>query len=599
MNVTVSVEPGPHVSLVFAGDPLPDRDREALVPIRAERSVDQDLLEDASLRIENALREQGYRAARAPYTREEKGGELVLTFTIARGPLHRVESVETSGNCAHHRRRPRAAAADQARRSVRRRARRPRRRGDHGALPRPRLHAGGGEARTSRCCPRPTRRRRAVSAGRDPIRRSTKGRRRSSRSVEFAGRTRRCEKALRAQMGLDGGRPFYRPQLSVDRDAIERAYRNRGFQSVAVTSQLSFEDDQQFVSITWTIREGEQITVDRVLINGNARTSARPDSPRADDQAGQPDERRRDDREPAAAGRARAVPPRPHHRAAAHRIAARATCSSIWRRPTPRPSTTAAASRSAASARATMTASGAVDRLDVGPRGFFSISRRNLWGKNRSVTLFGRVTLRRASRRRQPRSDRQRRLRLQRLSRPVHVPRAARVRHDRRRAVHGLRRAEPPHQLHLQSQGRHRRLRAPRRRVHADRPLHLRLHEGVRRADRAGRSAADRSPVPAGQAVEGLRRRAARLARRRARSAARRGHRPRHVGGGQGARIRGGLREDVRAGLHLPASARARLRDRGRRAARSCGRLRAERRRRRSRLPAFARATAGRRSTRR
>jgi outer membrane protein insertion porin family len=37
----------------------------------------------------------------------------------------------------------------------------------------------------------------------------------------------------------------------------------------------------------------------------------------------------------------------------------------------------------------------AIDQLDIGPRGFFAISRRNLWGKNRSVTLFGRVTLRR------------------------------------------------------------------------------------------------------------------------------------------------------------------------------------------------------------
>ena len=42
---------------------------------------------------------------------------------------------------------------------------------------------------------------------------------------------------------------------------------------------------------------------------------------------------------------------------------------------------------------------GAIDELDVGPRGFFAISRRNLWGKNRSVTLFGRVTLRPRGRR--------------------------------------------------------------------------------------------------------------------------------------------------------------------------------------------------------
>ena len=98
VNITIAAEPGPRVSVVFAGDPLPEGNRDAFVPIRAERSVDQDLLEDASLRIENALREQGYRNARASYAREEKGGELVLTFTIARGPLHRIESVQTGGN---------------------------------------------------------------------------------------------------------------------------------------------------------------------------------------------------------------------------------------------------------------------------------------------------------------------------------------------------------------------------------------------------------------------------------------------------------------------------------------------------------------------
>ena len=40
MSVTLSVEPGPHVSLIFAGDPMPEGNREALVPIHAERAVD-------------------------------------------------------------------------------------------------------------------------------------------------------------------------------------------------------------------------------------------------------------------------------------------------------------------------------------------------------------------------------------------------------------------------------------------------------------------------------------------------------------------------------------------------------------------------------
>jgi outer membrane protein assembly factor BamA len=36
----------------------------------------------------------------------------------------------------------------------------------------------------------------------------------------------------------------------------------------------------------------------------------------------------------------------------------------------------------------------AVERIDIAPRAFFQVSRRNLWGKNRSVTLFTRVSLR-------------------------------------------------------------------------------------------------------------------------------------------------------------------------------------------------------------
>ena len=162
-----------------------------------------------------------------------------------------------------------------------------------------------------------------------------------------------------------------------------------------------------------------------------------------------------------------------------------------------------------------------------------------------------------------------RRLRLQRLSRPVHVPRAARrsartgdaqvtafIEQGRRSSFNFNRR------------GVTRRLRAAPRRLHGHRPLHLRLHQAVRRADRGRGSAADRSPVSAGQAVEDLRRRAARLARRRARSAARRGGRPRWLGGGARPRIGSRLRQDVRAGLRLSPPAGPPRRDRGRRPAR-------------------------------
>ena len=71
----VSVERGPLVSVAFAGDPLPESDRETLVPVRTEGSADEDLLEDAGAAIEDYLRVRGYRDAVVGYTREERGDE--------------------------------------------------------------------------------------------------------------------------------------------------------------------------------------------------------------------------------------------------------------------------------------------------------------------------------------------------------------------------------------------------------------------------------------------------------------------------------------------------------------------------------------------
>ena len=216
-DVTVTVEPGPHVSLVFAGDPLPDGNRDALVPIRAERSVDQDLLEDASLRIENALREQGYRAARAPYTREEKGGELVLTFTIARGRAASRRIGRDRRQREDHARRSGAAPADQARRSVRRSARRAHCRGHHGAVSRPRFRAGGRQAGHPGAARGAGRQRDRIVRSRFDSK-SSKVRRRSSAASASKATAMIASPALQAQMALQGGKPFYRPQLSVDRD---------------------------------------------------------------------------------------------------------------------------------------------------------------------------------------------------------------------------------------------------------------------------------------------------------------------------------------------------------------------------------------------
>ena len=392
VSVTVSVEPGSRIRIVFAGDPLPEGNRDGLVPVRSERTIDQDLLEDASARIESALKEQGYRNARAPYARDARGDEQILTFTIARGPLHRIESVETAGNTRidHATLAPLlqikngdpfvdarvglVAAAITELYRVRGFAQASLK-SDIQVLP-PAASATGTF--------RPVVVRFEISEGPQTI----------VSGVEFEGTPAIPVATLRAQMALQGGKPFYRPQLAADRDTLERAYRNLGYQNASVISQLAFSVDQALVGVTWLVREGDQIRVDRVLINGNSRISTdlirreltiEPGGPMSDEAMLE------SQRNLAELGLFRRV-----------RITELPRTGSLVRDvlvDLEEAKTTTIdygggleVGRIAGSAD---DGSGAIDELDIGPRGFFAISRRNLWGKNRSVTLFGRVTLRR------------------------------------------------------------------------------------------------------------------------------------------------------------------------------------------------------------
>ena len=84
-DLVLDVRQGPRITVELAGDPLPDADLDALVPIERERSVEEDLLEDADRRIATLLRDRGYRDAVVEHAREADGEGLSLVFTAERG----------------------------------------------------------------------------------------------------------------------------------------------------------------------------------------------------------------------------------------------------------------------------------------------------------------------------------------------------------------------------------------------------------------------------------------------------------------------------------------------------------------------------------
>jgi outer membrane protein assembly complex protein YaeT len=388
-SIAVDVQPGPRVRLVFAGDPLPSGERDRLVPVRAERSIDLDLLEDAGRNIEAYLREQGYRDARASYARSE-GPELVLTFTVTRGPLHRVGAIRVVGNAALPSQdlEPllKIAAGDpfiEARISAVASA----------VVELYRIRGFAAATLTSAVEVLPAESRGGVSFRPVDIRLTVvEGTRTLVGSVAMKGPSSIAEARLRSLLTLSPGRPFYRPLLAADRDSLAGLYRNEGYLSASVAFETSLRDAGQAMDVSWQVREGPRTLVDHILVSGNVHTSTalirreltlRPGAPLGADALMESQRRL------SALGLFRRV-----------RIVELPRSGSPNRdvlvevEEAPSTSVTEGAGIEVGRRLRSSDTGPAEERIEVAPSGFFDVTRRNLWGKNRSISFFTRVALR-------------------------------------------------------------------------------------------------------------------------------------------------------------------------------------------------------------
>jgi len=266
-RLTLVVNPGPHVRVVWAGDAIPAAVHAELVPVEREGSVDEDLLEDSTDRIADYLRGLGYRDATAPHARTTSDGELVITFTVTRGREYRVAGVDVSGA----RNAPPEASAlrvkegqpfSEARVDADRTLLEDayRRRGFAGA----RVAAGAD--------PHPP----ADPSAPVPVQVHlvvTEGFLTTVDRIEFAGGRAIPEATLASIVELKPGAPLVPGRLAADRDGIQAAYQERGYENATVQATTEFAGaDRSRVVVTFHIQEGAQIFVDHVLIVGNVRT---------------------------------------------------------------------------------------------------------------------------------------------------------------------------------------------------------------------------------------------------------------------------------------------------------------------------------------
>jgi outer membrane protein insertion porin family len=388
--LAVNVTTGPRVRIAFTGDSLPADRRDELVPVAREGAVDEDLLEDSSERIVDFLRGQGYRDAAATFSRTTEGDDLVVTFNVTRGPQYRIARVEVTGTEA-------IALVDLAP-ALKLRAGQP---FSTAALSADVSAVQDFYARRgydfARAVPQAEPIEEARDAQQVPVAvriEITEGVRTVVASVRVVGNGALTAGELTAGLVLQPGQPFFPTQLAIDRDAIQLRYGNSGFRNASVTSNPGLSGDGTHADIVFTIEEGPRVYVDHVLIVGNQRT--RPETIRRELQF--------------KSGEPLGV-------AAVTESQRRLTKMGLFRRvritelghgvETSRdvlvtvdeaPVTTMSYGgglEAAERIRADEEQGGvATARIEFAPRAFFEIGRRNLFGKNRSVNLFTRISFR-------------------------------------------------------------------------------------------------------------------------------------------------------------------------------------------------------------
>ena len=330
---------------------------------------------------------RGYRDAIASYTRVMEGERLRLTFTVTRGRRYLVSDVSVTGNQI-------VPTADL-----------------QNALPlkvdapfaQDTLDAGVAAIRTlyrSRGFIRPVIRA-SVAVG-DPA--ADERRVRIAVTVEegpqtrigqvtFVGASAFSDAELRGQIVGLPGRPFSDVEVAADRDNLDQEYRNRGFDAVVITPRVELRNTDTEADVVFTIAEGPQAIVDHIVVIGNRRTKTATIERELMIKAGQPlgaaalvESQQR----LGALGLFRRIQITP----VAHPGEARRDVIVQVEEAPPTTLGYGGGVEGGLRLRPTGESGQAQERFEVAPRGFFEVGRRNLWGKNRAVNLFGRVSLR-------------------------------------------------------------------------------------------------------------------------------------------------------------------------------------------------------------
>ena len=386
-ELAINVDAGANITVVFEGDQLSARERRELVPIEREGSVDEDLLEDSANRIREHLRAQGYRDAQADYQRTPRENSLAVVFTVTKGPQFRTSLVAIEGA---------TAMADADLRAMMRTR--------EGAL----FLESAMDADASAIAEQYRRRGFTqvsvtpvavpVAGSQSPVQMEVRftvaeGPRTRIGTIGVTGSTAVEESALRTALTSATGQPYYQQQVALDRDGMLLVLLNRGYPGAAVDARVMFAPDRSTADITFAVSEGPQVFVEHVLIVGNDKTSADTIRREVTLVSGAPlsyAEINESQRRISSLGLFRRVRITELDHGEANKRDLLVTVEEA-------PATTVGYGGGVEAGqrlRQTEPGGAATEVFEVAPRGFVEYGRRNLFGRNQSLNLFARASLR-------------------------------------------------------------------------------------------------------------------------------------------------------------------------------------------------------------
>lgn len=392
VDVRLTVRRGPRITVTFEGDEVPGARLADLAPLAREASADEDLLEDADQRIAAHLRGLGYRDAAVTHTREGGAERLSIVFRVTRGPLYRVGGLVVRGNRAVTDAAIRSLAGVDA--------------GDPLVVREIDAGLAAVEEHYSRLGFATVRAAHSLggveaagpggAAGRVVEIEIEEGARTIVGAVEFDGVPAAGAAGTRPGVETRSGDAYYGPRVERDRDALLERFLNDGYEQARVAVDARFADDLSTVDLVFRVEPGPRVLVDHVLIVGNRQVATAAIRREVALTPGEPlglDDVAETRRRLNALGMFRRIDVREFSHG---RFDRRDVIIEVEEAP----ATTLAygggfelSQRLRREVRAA--GSRAVERIEFAPRGSFAIGRRNLWGRNRSLDLFTRVSVRR------------------------------------------------------------------------------------------------------------------------------------------------------------------------------------------------------------